>query len=269
MLQAMQATPLQLIGESAVRKYLIIGTAAFLANCDQAPEVSTVAALLRDGLPAACSHQATMAALTSETSKYKGTVSSITFAGRDASLSQVTCDATIGDVSITYQVRENLALPGTVTVIVNHPPASPVSSPANSAPPALQPRPTLVSARGYTFNVPTNYPAAYSLWRQQTASLPIQGRPWVRSLSGTAAEVRNVRVNGDEYLYGWVCEPHNCGGNEAALLLTRDQGRVIGLVRLTNERREINDYQVGTPTGPETRCLQFFLEDRSDATTCF
>lgn len=256
------------LGGGEVRRHLIIGAVALLASCDQAPGAPTAAALIRDGIPTACSHPATVAALRSETSEYQGDIGSITFAGRDAALYQVNCEAAIGEVPVTYQVRENLALPGAVTVIVARPPTSSPPSPA-STPPNPQPRPVLASARGHTFDVPTNYPAAYSLWRRHTASLPLEGRPWVRSLRGTAAEVRSVRVDGSDYLYGWVCEPHNCGGNELALLLTRDQGRVVGLVRLTNENRETDDYLVGTPTALEARCLQFFLEDRSDAARCF
>ena len=268
MLQALRAVLAELSRGPEVRRYLIIGAAALLANCTQAPEAPTVAALIRDGVPTACSHPATMAALKTET-EYIGAIGSITFAGRDAALYQVSCEATIGDASVTYNVRENLALPGAVTVIVARPPASSAPSPVSNATPVPQPRPALASARGHTFDVPTNYPAAYSLWRQQTASLPLEGRPWVRSLRGTAAELRSVRVDDSEYLYGWVCEPHNCGGNEVALLMTRDQRRVVGLVRLTNENREASDSQVGTPTAPEARCLRFFLEDRADATQCF
>lgn len=251
-----------------MRRYLVIGAAVLLANCDQAPEARTAAALVRDGVPTACSHPTTMAALKSETSDYAGAIGSITFAGREAALYQVSCEATIGDASVTYQVRENLAQPGAVTVKVARSPASSSAPAVSSAPVGPRPRPVLASARGYTFDVPKNYPAAYSIWRQQTASLPLGDRPWVRSLQGTAADVRSVRIGGSEYLYGSVCEPHNCGGNEAALLLTRDQSRVVGLVRLTNENRESNDIQVGAPTAPEARCLQFFLEDRSDATQC-
>ena len=252
-----------------MRRYLIVGAAALLANCDQAPEAPTAAALIRNGVPTACSHPATMAALKSETSEYTGAIGSITFAGRDAARYQVSCEATIGETSVTYQVRENLAQPGAVTVIVAGSPVSSPPPPVTSVPPDPQPRPVLVSARGHTFDVPKNYPAAYSLWRRHTTGLSLEGRPWVRSLRGTAAEVRSVRVDGSEYLYGWVCEPHNCGGNEVALLLTLDQGRVVGLVRLTNENRETNDLEVGAPTAPEARCLRFFLEDRSDATRCF
>ena len=252
-----------------MRRYIIIGAAAFLASCDQAPEVPTAAALVRDGVPTACSHPTTMAALETETSDYAGEIGSITFAGRDAALYQVSCEATIGAALVTYQVKENLAQAGAVTVKVSRSPIA-SSPPATRSTPAVSPpRPALASARGYTFDVPKNYPAAYSIWRQHTAGLPIGDRPWVRSLRGTAADVRSVRIDGSEYLYGWVCEPHNCGGNEVAMLLTRDQSRVIGLVRLTNENRETNDIQVGAPTAPEARCLQFFLEDRSDATQCF
>jgi hypothetical protein len=251
-----------------VRRYLVVGAAAFLANCDQAPEAPTVAALIRDGVPTACSHPATMAALRSETSAYEGNIGSITFAGRDAALYQVSCEATIGDASVTYQVRENLAQPGAVTVIVARSPVSSLPPPVISTPPSPQPGPVLASARGYTYDVPKNYPAAYSLWRRQTASLSLEGRPWVRSLGGVAAEVRSVRVDGSEYLYGWVCEPHNCGGNEVALLLTRDQGRVVGLVRLTNENGETSDLEVGTPSASEAHCLRFYIENSSGATRC-
>lgn len=252
-----------------MRRYLIVGAAVLLANCDQAPEARTAAALVRDGAPTACSHPSTVAALKSETNGYAGAIGSITFAGRDAALYQVSCEAIIGDASVTYQVRENLAKPGAVAVIVVRSPGSSLPPPAGSTPPDPRPRPVEAKARGYTFDIPRNYPSAYSLWRRQTASLSLEDRPWVRSLGGTAGPVRGVRVNGNEYLYGWVCEPHNCGGNEVALLLTRDQRRVVGLVRLTNENGETNDVEVGTPTAPEARCLRFFIEDRSDATRCF
>ncbi|WP_430822344.1 Ivy family c-type lysozyme inhibitor [Brevundimonas intermedia] len=249
------------------RHPIIIGAIILVASCGQHSERATAAALVRDGSPDACSHPTTISALRSRTTEYTGGINSITFAGRDTTLYEVSCEAIIGGSSVAYQVRENLAQPGGVTVAVAHSP-NPPSAPDKNASPAPQPRPALASARGHTFDVPKNYPAAFSLWREQTTSLPLGGRPWVRSLKGTAAEMRNVRVDSSEYLYGWVCEPHNCGGNEAALLMTRDQTRVIGLVRLTNEQRQTNDFQVGEPTMLEARCLQFFLEDRSDATRC-
>lgn len=251
-----------------MRRYLVIGAVTLLASCDQSPKMPPVAELIKDGVPTACSHPATIAALKSETSEDVGNVASITFAGRDVALYQVSCEAMIGDKPVKYQVRENLAQPGAVTVTLDRAPTSSPSPSANISQPTSEPRHTLASAQGHTFDVPKNYPAAYALWRRQTVNLPVEGRPWVRSLGGTAAEVRSVHVGGAEYLYGWVCEPHNCGGNEAALLLTRDQSRVVGLVRLTDENREISDFPVGTPNASEARCLQFFLEDRSDATRC-
>nr|WP_281378530.1 Ivy family c-type lysozyme inhibitor [Brevundimonas lenta] len=135
------------------------------------------------------------------------------------------------------------------------------SRPSASPPPAA-------AARGYTYDVPETYPAAFTLWRRQVRGLPLEDRPWARTLQGTAVPVRKAYMAGADYLLGGVCEPHNCGGNEAILMISPDQTRVLGIIRLTGPDRRVVDHLVGSPSALEARCLAFYLENGSDAQRC-
>jgi len=58
--------------------------------------------------------------------------------------------------------------------------------------------------------------------------------PWVKtfttSLNGTSAPSTTVSVGGELYLLGWVCKPHDCGGNELYALFAPGARQAWGLL---------------------------------------
>lgn len=192
----------------------------------------------------------------------------ITFSSFDADRRRVHCEA---NQRVRFDVAENLAQAGGVTVTVTSSAAEveePTSESLSSSEGAVSAPVVRAMARGYTFDVPENYPAAFALWRRQVRGMPLDDRDWARTLNGTASPVRQVSIGGVDYLLGWVCEPHNCGGNEALVVIRPEQDRVFGLIRLTGSNREVTDRVVGAASATEERCLAFFLEDRSEAARC-
>jgi Inhibitor of vertebrate lysozyme (Ivy) len=80
----------------------------------------------------------------------------------------------------------------------------------------------------FGFDVPKQYPKAYASYK---AILPPQYKKisWVRMLDGTSGPLKDVEVNGGPAVLFWMCEPHNCGGNELAVLLRKDGKRAAAL----------------------------------------
>lgn len=250
------------------------GTAALListAGCGQLKQQQTAAQLVASGDPRACGSSETKIALQAALNREAVDITAITFSAADPSTRKVRCNAVLKTGPVDFEVAENLATPGQVVVkILGHPLSPNLSSDAttSSTNTPQEPHVELARARGYTFNMPDYYPAGYQLWRTATAHMPVNDRPWVRSLQGTASDVRQVSIGAEQYVLGWVCEPHNCGGNEAVVLISRDQRRSFGYVRLTDDQGIATDHVAGTATGTEAKCAKFFLEDRSDTTAC-
>lgn len=256
-----------------MRGFLLAGLVAglSLAGCQRGSVQPSAADLVRTGAPEACSHADVQAALGVETSG-GAAAEEITFSGFDQARLRVQCEGVVAGRRVSFEVAPNLAQPGAVAVIVTS--AVGPDAPGESTVPSLQGRAgaaetsTPAVAAGYTYDVPRTYPRAFALWRQQVRELPLEGRAWAQTLAGTAAPVDVVSVADASYLKGWVCEPHNCGGNEALLLIKPDQTRVLGLIRLTGPDRQIVEHWVGGPSPLEARCLTFYMDDRSEAGRC-
>lgn len=245
-----------------------------VAGCqrDRAPE--SAVDLVRGGAPEACSHSDVQAQLAARLPDHS-VAEEITFSGFDRDQLRIRCEILQEGRRVPFEVAQNLARPEQVTVILSTPVERGGGSQAAAGPPpAREAREAATAAasrpvaRGYTFDVPENYPVAFALWRRQVRGLPLEDRAWARTLTGTAGPVGVVSVEGGQYLRGWVCEPHNCGGNEAVLLINSDETRVLGLIRLTGPDQQVVDHVVGSPTAREARCLTFYLEDRSEAERC-
>lgn len=250
-------------------------TAAMLisaAGCNQVKQQQTAAQLVASGDPQACAASETQQALRTALNIQPSDVIAITFSAAEPATRRMRCSVDVKTGSVEFEVAENLATPGRVTVRpVEQPPsiaATDTAPRSTSTNESSVPQPELASPRGHTFNIPDYYPEGYKRWRAATAHIAVRERPWVRSLQGTASDVRQVNIAAEQYLIGWVCEPHNCGGNEAVVLISRDQKRSFGYVRLTDDQGIATDLVAGTATGRETACAKFFLEDRSDASTC-
>lgn len=250
-------------------------TAAMLISavgCSPVKKQQTAAQLVASGDPQACAALETQQALRTALNIQPSDVLAITFSAAEPTTRKVRCRVDVKAGSAEFEVAENLATPGRVTVRqVEQTPslaATDTASRSTSTNGSPEPQLQLASPRGHTFNIPDYYPEGYKRWRAATAHIPVSERPWVRSLQGTASDVRQVNIAAEQYLIGWVCEPHNCGGNEAVVLISRDQKRSFGYVRLTNDQGTVTDFVAGTATGRESACAKFFLEDRSDASTC-
>jgi hypothetical protein len=51
-----------------------------------------------------------------------------------------------------------------------------------------------------------------------------------RTMNGVASPSREVWMAGNEFRYAWVCQPHNCGGNELHILFAPDAERAWALL---------------------------------------
>jgi hypothetical protein len=70
--------------------------------------------------------------------------------------------------------------------------------------------------------------------------------------------IGQVWVAGRPMLAGSVCKPGECPGNDASILFTPDQRRVVGFVRVDGHGDGPGDGKItmiGKPSGDELTCL--------------
>ena len=261
-----------------MRRLILIPLAAVIvtAGCQRQQASQSAADLVRAGAPEACSHPDVQAALAARLPG-DGAAYKAIFSDFDREQLRIRCEARVEGRSVGFTVAGDPSRAGGVTVTLDGPaepaPADAAETPDVEAegapsPPAPGIADTPAIADAYTYDVPKLYPAAFALWGRQIRDLPLDNRPWARTLTGPAAPLKKVSVGGAEFILGWVCQPHNCGGNEAVLMISPDQTRVLGLVRLTESDQGAVDHPVGAPGALEARCLKFYMEDRSDARQC-
>src|SRR5262245_19622978 len=58
--------------------------------------------------------------------------------------------------------------------------------------------------------------------------------PWIvtfgRTYDGVSDQIKTLTVDGQADKLGWVCKPHDCGGNQLYVLFTPDAGKAWGLL---------------------------------------
>ena len=113
-----------------------------------------------------------------------------------------------------------------------------------------------------------HYPTAYAKWQSYVARVNTDNRDWVSHLEATGAPMSFVTVGGQSWVKGWVCETHNCGGNEVVFLMSPDQSQIKGYLRLTLDNGQGIERVIGPVNPNELRCLKFFMDDASGATSC-
>lgn len=126
----------------------------------------------------------------------------------------------------------------------------------------------------YIYQIPKLYPTVLALWDKSLSvhhpSAPEGQHPtttkwdaWLTGINGVASPITDVTIGNVRYKFGTICMPHACADNIAGILFTSDQTRVIGVVNLDT---------VATPLGPmsqqEFRCIQEFVADQSNPSTC-
>lgn len=117
-------------------------------------------------------------------------------------------------------------------------------------------------------DLPRLYPEAYDRWRSYVARVNADDRGWVDSLDATSTVLDAVTVGGSSYIRGWVCERHNCAGNDLVFLMAADQSQIIGFLRLTLENGAEVERVIGPVNPDQLRCLRVFMDDRSGSTAC-
>ncbi len=110
----------------------------------------------------------------------------------------------------------------------------------------------------YGFDVPKQYPKAYSAYK---ALLPAQYQKisWMHKLNGTSGPLKDVEIDGAPSVLFWMCEPHNCGGNELAVLVRKDGKRATALFQSSNYTQGKKIF-LGKPSDAETALLTSALQ---------
>src|SRR5262249_31262964 len=51
-----------------------------------------------------------------------------------------------------------------------------------------------------------------------------------KTYDGVSDQIKSLTVDGQDDKLGWVCKPHDCGGNQLYVLFTPDAGAAWGLL---------------------------------------
>lgn len=119
----------------------------------------------------------------------------------------------------------------------------------------------------YLADLAKAYPAAYALW-QQTLPYAIGPLPeWIAKLSGVTTPLKDVTVRGVPMKFGTTCVPHDCG-NQAGILFTPRQDRIVGLVHLSSKKDLDQTIMIiGPMSNDEYACVRRLLAN-PDLTVC-
>jgi hypothetical protein len=124
------------------------------------------------------------------------------------------------------------------------------------------------SGQAYARDLDQHFPDAYALWQSYVARVNTDNRDWVSHLEATGSPMKFVTVGGQSWVQGWVCETHNCGGNEVVFLMSPDQSQIKGYLRLTLDNGQGIERVIGPVSPNELRCMKVFMDDVSGATSC-
>jgi len=82
-------------------------------------------------------------------------------------------------------------------------------------------------------------PAYLAAWKTMVAGekLPAWVNTFTKTQNAVAAPVKTIPVAGQAYTLGWICEPHNCGGNEVYALFAPNARQAWALL-IVDEKQE-------------------------------
>ena len=92
--------------------------------------------------------------------------------------------------------------------------------------------PTPGSAQTYIFDLLQSEPVILKAW---TRIIPkdLRRQKWISRFEGPSTPLDTVRVGRKTFYLGWVCIPHDCGGNGTAFLIATDGSEAHGAVSST------------------------------------
>lgn len=106
----------------------------------------------------------------------------------------------------------------------------------------------------YPFEMKKKYPRAFAAY-QKMVPARFHKVAWIYSLEATAGPMEIVQCGGKQCLAGWLCQPHNCGGNELAYLVAVDGTNAVGLLR-SNNLTKGKDVLFGKPDTAQLELLK-------------
>ena len=82
-------------------------------------------------------------------------------------------------------------------------------------------------------------PAYLTAWKKMVAGeeLPAWVNTFTKTQGAVAAPVKTIPVAGQPYTLGWICKPHDCGGNEVYALSAPEARQAWGLLISDGKRR--------------------------------
>lgn len=82
-------------------------------------------------------------------------------------------------------------------------------------------------------------PAYFAAWKTMVAgeTLPAWVNTFTKTQNAVAAPVKAIPVAGQAYTLGWICKPHDCGGNEVYALFAPDARQAWALLISGDQRR--------------------------------
>jgi hypothetical protein len=81
-------------------------------------------------------------------------------------------------------------------------------------------------------------PAYLAAWKGMVAgeNLPAWVNTFTKTQNAVAAPVKTISVAGQAHTLGWICEPHNCGGNEVYALFAPEARQAWALLIVDDKR---------------------------------
>ncbi|WP_158007352.1 Ivy family c-type lysozyme inhibitor [Methyloceanibacter stevinii] len=82
-------------------------------------------------------------------------------------------------------------------------------------------------------------PAYLTAWKEMVAGekLPAWVDTFTKTQGAVATPVKTIPVAGQPHTLGWICKPHDCGGNEVYVLFAPEARQAWGLMISDDKRR--------------------------------
>jgi hypothetical protein len=96
-------------------------------------------------------------------------------------------------------------------------------------------------------------PAYLTAWKKMVAGeeLPAWVNTFTKTQGAVAAPVKTIPVAGQPYTLGWICKPHDCGGNEVYALSAPEARQAWGLLISDGKRRWLGNPDAAIQSGVE------------------
>lgn len=110
------------------------------------------------------------------------------------------------------------------------------------------------AAEAYIFDLKKTNPRMMPAFRKIVPA-NLKSLPWIADLDGVSIPVETLAGAGARRFLGMVCQPHDCGDNKLAFLLSADGSRAVALLKSRN-RTSGRELVLGSPDDAELALLR-------------